>query len=333
MVAKKVGIWPSSLKNFECYGGLPPLTRVSSNIMPLMEDASPIVSAEPKSVDTETLFRNREFVLKEKELALRIRELELKENDQRYSRWLNPLFLGLIAASVTLIGNILVTKQQTKATLEQERLKSQSSLILEAIKTGDTDRAATNLSFFIQLGFIDDPQGRVKAFIANRQNVPVLPSPLQQAMSKNDFPGIVLQITQALGEQPSFTVITTDSGGIAAYMEDGRRVLRIDRSALAAINKNKAKNWGSVFMLAHEIGHFDLGHLDGPMNIKNLKEMELQADNFAGFVCYRLGASLDEVTQAVQAIPSRSEDSFPQVDERVKAATNGWTRAQAQNPK
>jgi len=126
-------------------------------------EGEPHPSPEARNVDAEGLFKEREFALKEQELALKTRELKLKENDQRYSRWLNPIFLGLIAATVTLIGNIFVTRQQTKAALEQEHVKTQSGLILEAIKTGDIDRAATNLGFFIELGFIDDPQGKERS--------------------------------------------------------------------------------------------------------------------------------------------------------------------------
>jgi len=135
----------------------------------------------PNSGDREFALRERELYIQEQELALKTRELDLKAKDQQYARWFNPVFLGLLAATVTLMGNFFIIKRQSAAALDQERVKAQSSLILEAIKTGDADRAVKNLEFFLQLGFIDDPNGRISSYLAQSQNVPVLPSMVERS--------------------------------------------------------------------------------------------------------------------------------------------------------
>src|ERR1035438_4693289 len=164
---------------------------------------------EERKADRDLALREQELALRRDELAVKLRELRLKEEDQRYSRWLNPIFLGLIAATLTLTGNILVTREQTKASLEQERTrnrnsleqaraKAQSDLILEAIKTGNPSKAATNLDFFVNLGFINDPEGRIKKYLVNTGDVPVLP-PASGTASANT--GIFKSVQTLKGER------------------------------------------------------------------------------------------------------------------------------------
>src|ERR1700761_549544 len=94
---------------------------------------------------------------------------------------------------------MLISREQQNTAMAQERLKAQTNLILEAIKTGTPESAATNLDFFIKLGFIYDPGGKIKTYIEKRQNIPVLPAALQQALEQNNVPTIVQQILRAAG--------------------------------------------------------------------------------------------------------------------------------------
>jgi hypothetical protein len=114
--------------------------------------------------------RDKEFALKERELKLR---------EKQAGVWCNPVFLGLIAATLALSGNMYATWSQNKTAERQAHLKAQSDLIVEAIKTGDPKRAAKNLLFLIQLGLIDDSNGRMKTALSNPEEVPVLPAPRQ----------------------------------------------------------------------------------------------------------------------------------------------------------
>jgi hypothetical protein len=96
--------------------------------------------------EQELAFREREVAATEEELKLKAREVTAREKELSKSRWTNPLVLSLLAAAVGLIGNVLV-----------EHSRAQSTLILEASKTGNDQQAACkNLTFFVRLGFIDD---------------------------------------------------------------------------------------------------------------------------------------------------------------------------------
>ena len=131
-----------------------------------------------------------ELQLKEKELELKLKEFE--EQDKKKDSWwrnANPLVVAIIAALIGFLGNSFVTYLQgwNNLVLEREKLSSslqieneerQTSLILKAIETGDQETAAKNLVFFINVGFLQDPEGKILAFASNLENtedIPVLP--------------------------------------------------------------------------------------------------------------------------------------------------------------
>ena len=116
-----------------------------------------------------------EVALKRRELDIRERELQLKEAEHNAPFWRNPVAVGLVVAGIALSGNLIATSIQSWNAQRVEKQKAQGNLILEAIKTGDKGQVTKNLTFFLQLGFLDDPDGRIQTFIANYAAVPVLP--------------------------------------------------------------------------------------------------------------------------------------------------------------
>ncbi len=107
-------------------------------------------------------------------------ELDLRREETERGRWRNPLFLGVVAAVLGLGGNIAVAiyngiigrnqqHQQFLQNIAVEETKARAGLVREAIKTGDPDTAATNLSFFLDAGLIDDPSGVLTAYLRTRR--------------------------------------------------------------------------------------------------------------------------------------------------------------------
>ena len=95
--------------------------------------------------------------LEERQFLVRERELALKEKEFNSSRWASPIVLGIFAAALGLLGNIWVAHTNNINMQEVERVRGQSNLIVEAIKTnGDTDAACNNLRFFVKSGLVDD---------------------------------------------------------------------------------------------------------------------------------------------------------------------------------
>ena len=265
----------------------------------------------------------------DRDYELKKRELDLREEELRHARWFNPLFLGVVAASLTLFGNMLLSHQQQATALAQEHIKAQSNLILEAIKTGTPERAATNLDFFIDLGFIDDPNGRIKAYLAKRQNVPVLPAALQQALEQNNVRNIVHEILSAAGfGDAAVEVDVVDDPNISAVAKigNGKRTVQVNATFLQAMNRDLKTNWGSAFVLAHEIGHILLGHFDHfgqEISEDRRRAMELEADQFSGKILCRLGATPNDLIVALANMPANQTAGLvppiPQLDRRAVA--------------
>jgi hypothetical protein len=118
------------------------------------EPAEP--SLEARKFAQETAARKRELDLKE-------REVLAKEEELKRSRWLNPTVIGLFAAALGLIGSVVVARVNNANTQEVQRLQAEANITLEAIKTGtgNTDAACKNLIFFVSLGLIRDPGGKI----------------------------------------------------------------------------------------------------------------------------------------------------------------------------
>jgi carboxypeptidase family protein len=132
-------------------------------------------SPQPVSLDERKF--ERESADKQREFDLREREVAAKEKELRQSRWSNPLVIGLFAAALGLAGNIWVEHANNKWAKDAERSKAQSTLILDAIKTGDADKACKNLLFFVRLGLITEGGQTVKSECATApQGPPSLPS-------------------------------------------------------------------------------------------------------------------------------------------------------------
>lgn len=126
------------------------------------------VELEKTRLEFERETTRDDFSLRKAELELRREELKFK------SGWLNPITLAILAGTATLFGNIIVTYMQGANALTLERSKLSSNLILEAIKTGDTDQAVKNLAWMLKIGLIEDSQGKIAENISI-ENIPVLP--------------------------------------------------------------------------------------------------------------------------------------------------------------
>jgi Carboxypeptidase regulatory-like domain len=124
----------------------------------------PIAPLDERKFEQESAARTRELDLKERDVAAREREVTAKETELRRSRLTSPLFLALSAAAVALLGNIAVAIVNDRNTQKVEHIRAQSSLVLDAIRTGtgNTDAACKNLLALVGLGLLDDPSGTIQ---------------------------------------------------------------------------------------------------------------------------------------------------------------------------
>lgn len=92
--------------------------------------------------------------------------------------------------------------------------------------------------------------------------------------------------------------------------------------------------WGSISIMAHEIGHHLCGHtLD---SIGSRPDKELEADAFSGFIMYKLGATLDQAQAVFKAMTELYGDAtivstHPPLRNRLAAIRSGWNNGWSSN--
>lgn len=93
---------------------------------------------------------------------------------------------------------------------------------------------------------------------------------------------------------------------------------------------NKTKNyWYYIFALAHEIGHHLLGHtiFKKVPFLQQQRQQELDADRYAGFICAKLGATENDLKQALLNLPepvNQYTSSHPSFANRFSYARIGF---------
>jgi hypothetical protein len=88
-------------------------------------------------------------------------------------------------------------------------------------------------------------------------------------------------------------------------------------------------DWETLTILAHELGHHINNHLINPLPGATQIDMELEADETAGFIIYLLGGSLDQAQLAYhnKDITENGSYTHPPRKQRLDAVANGWNKA------
>ena len=123
----------------------------------------------------------------------------------------------------------------------------------------------------------------------------------------------------------------------------GIRYILYDREFMNELNSN-LNSWSSLSVLAHEVGHHINGHsLDVVLyatdmvdkeSLAEQRQQELEADEFSGFIMAKLGASLNQASEAIVNLSSNSDDSYsthPSRDKRLNAIRTGYNKGNTNN--
>ena len=119
----------------------------------------------------------------------------------------------------------------------------------------------------------------------------------------------------------------------------GIRYIFYNREFMSKIN-SYTNYWSNMSILAHEVGHHINGHTTDALLIINdvvdteslpeRRRMELEADEFSGFVLAKLGATLAQASEAIALVASDEDDSYskyPSKSKRIAAITKGYNKA------
>jgi len=141
---------------------------------------------------------------------------------------------------------------------------------------------------------------------------------------------IVKLICEEIGIAPNFVYKncpnTQNAAATINPLKNNARYIIFDNVFFTSMYKNN--NFSSLFIIAHEIGHHLNGHLI-PKNYNNITEIqkqELEADYFAGYIMFKLGAKENDIISTINKFPepTSSYDTHPKNAMRIKYALKGY---------
>jgi hypothetical protein len=147
--------------------------------------------------------------------------------------------------------------------------------------------------------------------------------------SSADAEKIVSGILDAMGLDSKFKIKVADVPNVEAAIKHHERYILYNPEFVNKVNEVTKDKWASIFILAHEVGH----HLDGhtEAGLRSCPAIELEADQFAGFVLCKMGATLQQAQLAMHYISTiASSKTHPGRLDRLSAIENGWNKAQMQ---
>ena len=154
--------------------------------------------------------------------------------------------------------------------------------------------------------------------------------------SESEADNALDKILNVIGASKRFVLQPCDNiHNAVALSYKGIRYIMYDPEFMQMLSYSN--NWSNMFVLAHEVGHHINGHsVDALLSMADIvskvplskkRIQELEADEFAGFVLGRLGATLSDATSAVSKM-SDGDDSYsthPNRSKRIAAITKGFS--------
>jgi hypothetical protein len=144
---------------------------------------------------------------------------------------------------------------------------------------------------------------------------------------------LVREIMRYTGLPQNFDVVphreVPNAAALIVVDEAGtpRRVIAYNPAFMAQVARSTGDhNWAPISVMAHEIGH----HLSGHTIRRGGSQppIELEADQFSGFVLHKMGAGLADAQRALRAlVPIEGGPTHPGRGQRLAAVERGWLEA------
>jgi len=151
-------------------------------------------------------------------------------------------------------------------------------------------------------------------------------APVNSFASVSEGRSIAQQIMDIVGLKPNFEVQAANVPNAAAVVYRGRRYILYNPAFIDNLTKATGTRWAAISVLAHEIGHHLNGHTITASGSQ--PSLELDADEFSGFVLQKMGASLSEAQVAMKlAAQQRASKTHPGQYDRLAAIQKGYDRA------
>jgi hypothetical protein len=136
--------------------------------------------------------------------------------------------------------------------------------------------------------------------------------------------GMVKQISNVAGLSTHFKLKTSDKVVVSeAYIRHRKHYILYNPIFFNGVSRITNDKWATIALLAHEIGHHVKKHTARKGG--NAHEIELQADEFAGVVLRKMGATLEQAQAVMYYISTiKGSTSHPGREDRLLAISRGW---------
>jgi len=156
----------------------------------------------------------------------------------------------------------------------------------------------------------------------------VKPSADTSLMKISIVQNMLQEIIDATGLHTSFELKEANVLNIEASISHRKRYILYNPTYITTLNNLTKNKWAVMALLAHEVGH----HLNGHTVHKggSTPKLELEADEFAGFILHKLGATLEQSQNVMYYIAKAKESrTHPSKNSRLLAIEKGWNKASA----
>jgi len=137
---------------------------------------------------------------------------------------------------------------------------------------------------------------------------------------------ILAEIMSVVGLTPNFELKEAKVNNIEASISHRKRYILYNPEYISWITNITKDKWAAIALVAHEVGHHLNGHTIRKSGSK--PKLELEADEFAGFVLYKLGASLEQSQEVMKYIAqAKASKTHPARNSRLLAIQKGWSKA------
>jgi len=145
-------------------------------------------------------------------------------------------------------------------------------------------------------------------------------------ISLDDAEQIVADIVSTTGLKEKFLLREGRVKNIEASTKRKKQQIIYNPEFINNLQYAANSRWAVIALFAHEVGHHIKGHTHKKSGSR--PHLELEADEFAGYVLQKMGASLEESTIVMQYIATyKGSKTHPGRSDRTTAIHNGWTRS------
>jgi len=133
------------------------------------------------------------------------------------------------------------------------------------------------------------------------------------------------EIMNSVGLPNDFELREAHVLNLEATISHRKRCISYNPEFINQVNAVTKDKWAVMTLLAHEVAHHLEGHTTKKSGSK--PELELQADEFAGFVLHKLGASLQQSQEVMKYIAAvKTSKTHPARASRMLAIETGWNK-------